>query len=309
MYNQFPQWEWYNFDSGAQNAEKIMELTDNCPIASRWVKNMNTREDNEMRIGTLEEGKELVCGTLLYAPDPDEADHNRIFHYYLTKKMLITVNFDFDILKKQRSDRVFLKLDKVEDAVDGFAVLLSGVMNNYLYGIDHFESKLKKVLDEVHQRKSSVLLKIYDLRQSLLKWKSYILPITEIVKGEEEAFLEKLAVNNEYIRLDKQTQRASYLIKEYQEEIDTLIHLEEVFSSQRGNEIIRSLTILTVMFTPLTALGALWGMNFKMMPELEWPLGYPMALALIILSTIWVYLYMKGKGWVGQKPKWDRKKN
>ncbi len=42
-----------------------------------------------------------------------------------------------------------------------------------------------------------------------------------------------------------------------------MIHLQEVVSSHRGNEIMKSLTVLTAVSTPLTALGALWGMNFN----------------------------------------------
>jgi hypothetical protein len=67
------------------------------------------------------------------------------------------------------------------------------------------------------------------------------------------------------------------LIREYEEELDSIIHLEEVISSHRGNEIMKTLTVLTIVFTPIMALGALWGMNFKHMPELEWKYGYLVA--------------------------------
>ena len=60
-----------------------------------------------------------------------------------------------------------------------------------------------------------------------------------------------------------------------------MIHLQEVVSSHRGNEIMKALTVLTAVSTPLTALGALWGMNFKYMPELEWKYSYLMALYLL----------------------------
>ncbi|MER2141826.1 MAG: CorA family divalent cation transporter, partial [Priestia megaterium] len=84
--------------------------------------------------------------------------------------------------------------------------------------------------------------------------------------------------------------------------------LEEVVSTHRGNEIMKALTLLTAISTPLTAFGALWGMNFKGMPELDWKFGYVYALILIVLSTVAIYLYLRMKGWTGDLLK-GRKKN
>ena len=64
------------------------------------------------------------------------------------------------------------------------------------------------------------------------------------------------------------------------------------------NEVIRILTVATTMFFPPTLLGTAWGMNFLWMPELAWPLGYPFALALMVVSAILPYLYFKRRGWL-----------
>ena len=89
------------------------------------------------------------------------------------------------------------------------------------------------------------------------------------------------------------------LLNEYEHEIDSLINLEEVISSHRGNEIMKTLTVMTSIFTPIMAYGALWGMNFKYMPEIEWRYGYYLSIFIIIISTILLYGYLKMKGWTG----------
>ena len=78
-----------------------------------------------------------------------------------------------------------------------------------------------------------------------------------------------------------------------------MAHLEEVVSTHRGNEIMKTLTVLTALFTPLMALSALWGMNFEAMPELKWKYGYLIAITLIAVSTLAIYLYLRMKGWMG----------
>ncbi len=64
------------------------------------------------------------------------------------------------------------------------------------------------------------------------------------------------------------------------------------------NGIIKIFSIASVVFLPPTLVASLYGMNFKAMPELEWALGYPFAIALMILSAIVPVWYFRHKGWL-----------
>ena len=55
--------------------------------------------------------------------------------------------------------------------------------------------------------------------------------------------------------------------------------------------------VVTVLLMPPTLIGAIYGMNFKNMPELEWPFGYPMAICLMILSGLIPFLWFRRKNW------------
>lgn len=55
--------------------------------------------------------------------------------------------------------------------------------------------------------------------------------------------------------------------------------------------------VATVLLMPPTLIGAIYGMNFRHMPELDWPLGYPMAIGLMILSGLIPFLWFRRKGW------------
>jgi len=57
------------------------------------------------------------------------------------------------------------------------------------------------------------------------------------------------------------------------------------------------LTIASVVGVPPTLLAGIWGMNFKLMPELSWDFGYPMAWFLIILSGVAPLIWFWRKGW------------
>jgi magnesium transporter len=64
------------------------------------------------------------------------------------------------------------------------------------------------------------------------------------------------------------------------------------------NNIIKIFSIAAVVFLPPTLVASAYGMNFEVMPELKWVLGYPFALVLMVVSAVLPYLYFKSKGWL-----------
>jgi magnesium transporter len=63
------------------------------------------------------------------------------------------------------------------------------------------------------------------------------------------------------------------------------------------NEVFKVLTIVSIAGIPPTVVAGIYGMNFKYMPEYNWPWGYPFGLAMIALSTIIPLIWFKLRGW------------
>jgi magnesium transporter len=64
------------------------------------------------------------------------------------------------------------------------------------------------------------------------------------------------------------------------------------------NSIIKIFSVAAVVFLPPTLVASIYGMNFDLMPELRWELGYPLAILLMIASAVLPYLYFKRRGWL-----------
>jgi magnesium transporter len=64
------------------------------------------------------------------------------------------------------------------------------------------------------------------------------------------------------------------------------------------NAIIKIFSVVAVVFLPPTLIASIYGMNFHHLPELDWTLGYPLALLLMLASAITPYLYFKRRGWL-----------
>ena len=105
-----------------------------------------------------------------------------------------------------------------------------------------------------------------------------------------------------------QSERASALLRDIEsllphnafvfDKINFLMDAAQGFINLEQNQIIKIFSIAAVVFLPPTLVASIYGMNFQYMPELQWLLGYPWALGLMVLSGIAPYWYFKRKGWL-----------
>jgi magnesium transporter len=92
----------------------------------------------------------------------------------------------------------------------------------------------------------------------------------------------------------------------------TVLKLRSTLATQAQNEEVRQLTHASyaqneeirkisawaaILFAP-TLVGTIYGMNFEHMPELNWILGYPAALTLMLLTSVVLYTVFKRRGWL-----------
>lgn len=82
------------------------------------------------------------------------------------------------------------------------------------------------------------------------------------------------------------------------EKVDFLMEAARGFINIEQNQIIKIFSIAAVVFLPPTLIASIYGMNFNLMPELNWSLGYPFAISLMIASGVAPYWYFKRKGWL-----------
>lgn len=94
-------------------------------------------------------------------------------------------------------------------------------------------------------------------------------------------------------------ERMEVLFERYEKEIDTMISMDNAISGFRGNEIMKTLTIVTTVFTPVMAVGAIWGMNFENLPWIQTRLGFTGVMLGTLLITAGMYYWMYLKGWTG----------
>ena len=82
---------------------------------------------------------------------------------------------------------------------------------------------------------------------------------------------------------------------------EILASLADVYlstQSNRMNSVMKTLTIFSAIFMPLTFIVGVYGMNFQYMPELNYPYGYFMTWSVMIVVTVGMFIYFKIKKWM-----------
>lgn len=91
------------------------------------------------------------------------------------------------------------------------------------------------------------------------------------------------------------------LVEHIKFSFDRLDYLQDTFLGYvniEQNKIIKIFTIVSVIFMPPTLIASIYGMNFSIMPELEKRWGYPAAILLMVLSSLFILYYFKKRKWL-----------
>lgn len=82
------------------------------------------------------------------------------------------------------------------------------------------------------------------------------------------------------------------------DKINFLMDATVGFININQNKIIKIFSVASVAFLPPTLIASIYGMNFRLLPELNWSLGYPFALVLMLASAVTPFWYFSRRGWL-----------
>jgi magnesium transporter len=82
------------------------------------------------------------------------------------------------------------------------------------------------------------------------------------------------------------------------DKINFLMDATVGFININQNKIIKIFSVASVAFLPPTLIASIYGMNFKILPELNWDFGYPFSLALMLISAVTPFWYFRKRGWL-----------
>jgi len=146
---------------------------------------------------------------------------------------------------------------------------------------------------------------MYEIRRDLLSIRRAIWPTRELLSTltrDTQAFVTE--TTRVYLRdCYDHAVRIIDLVEMYREVSTALMEVHYQRASNRLNEVMKVLTIITTLFIPPTLIAGIYGMNFEHMPELKMTFGYPLALMTMAVVSLVLLAFLHMKGWLRTKPR------
>ena len=178
--------------------------------------------------------------------------------------------------------------------------LIDTVVDHYFNIFERMGERVEELQDAVLQDPNpETLQEIQTLKREMLFLRKSVWPLRELisalVRGESSLITPDVGV---YFRdVYDHTIQVIDTIETFRDMLSGMMDIYLSSISNRMNEVMKVLTIIATIFIPLTFVVGLYGMNFKYMPELEWPWAYPAVWLIMITIFVSMVAWFKRKGW------------
>jgi magnesium transporter len=257
----------------------------------------------------------VVLRAARYLDDVEEVEFGEL-HIFVGPDFVVTVRHsespDLSVVRRRlESNPDLLRLGPeailyavMDRVVDDYAPVVAGLSND----IDEIET-------EVFSGDPQVSRRIYQLTREVIEFQRTVQPLGAMFQalaagfdkyGTDEELQRYLRdVEDHIIEVVEQVENFRQLLRDMLTVNATLVAQEQneemrrlsVAGHAQNEEVKRISAWAAILFAP-TVIGGIYGMNFTHMPELDWVWGYPMALLLMVGTSVGLYLAFKRRGWL-----------
>lgn len=183
-------------------------------------------------------------------------------------------------------------------------ILLDAVMENFYITLENEEDKVEDLINISKRSDDPIILeRIEKHRDNFNFLKRSIIPL-------RDSLYDIKSIKDDNVFNAIEIENFSFFARLYQKSLELLEQIESdmgslesasnfFFSAQthKMNEIMKTLTIVSAIFIPLTFIVGVYGMNFENMPELKYPYGYHLVIGIMVLMGIAMLIYFKKRRW------------
>jgi magnesium transporter len=186
----------------------------------------------------------------------------------------------------------------------GYHVLVALLETRVEYDADTIEdttdliTNLSKTLNTEDDLDEDILIRIKDLQEKVMVIRQTIVDKQRVISSmlKSDVFPAELLP-----RLSMIIKDINSLFEYTRFGFDRLDYLQDTFLglvNLQQNKIIKIFTVVSVIFLPPTLIASIYGMNFRVLPELNWAYGYPFSILLMVVFSAAVLWYFRRKKWL-----------
>lgn len=176
------------------------------------------------------------------------------------------------------------------------------IIDNYLEVLQSIDDDIGTLEDDIiNNPKERSQNQLYNHKREINNMRKHALPIREMLNSLLVYNENELIKENTKLYFRDAHDHAVQVVDMLDNNRELVASLMDLYLSQvsnKMNNVMKVLTVISVIFMPLTFIVGIYGMNFDNMPELHWNAGYYMVWGIIILITIIMLIYFRKKQWI-----------
>lgn len=183
-------------------------------------------------------------------------------------------------------------------------ILLDSIMENFYVTLEYEEDKIEELINLTKKSTDPIILeKIERHRDNFNFLKRSIIPLRDSlynINSIKEDNVFNVIENENFSFFNRLHQKSLELLEQIESDMGSLESASNFFFSaqtHKMNEIMKTLTIVSAIFIPLTFIVGVYGMNFEYMPELKYENGYYIIVSIMFLIVIGMIFYFKKRRW------------
>jgi magnesium transporter len=182
--------------------------------------------------------------------------------------------------------------------------LIDAMVDNCYPILEYYGERLETLEEEVIENpQRPTIMQIHAIKRELLLLRRALWPMRDVVMGLQRESHECLSAQSQTYLRDAYDHVVILLemIDTYREVGTGLTEIYMSSLSNRMNEIMKVLTLMTSIFVPLTFLAGVYGMNFKFQPEFQWEWSYPIFWGICITLATIMIVWFRRRGWISSR--------
>jgi magnesium transporter len=179
--------------------------------------------------------------------------------------------------------------------------LIDATVDYYFEVVEDIGSKIDAIDKQVLDSPTPTLLKqLHSLKNDLVKIRKAIWPLRDVINNLQRADSPLVRQETEVFLRDLHDHIIQLIetVETYRDLVSGLFDIYLSSQSNKTNDIIKVLTIITSIFVPLTFIVGVYGMNFQYLPELTWHFGYHGVWGVMIGIALGMVGYFRRRGWI-----------
>ncbi|MES2620108.1 MAG: magnesium/cobalt transporter CorA [Bacteroidota bacterium] len=213
---------------------------------------------------------------------------------------------EFGVFKKHIGDKLINNTGSIRKKGEDYLLytLLDVIIDHYFFVIENVEERVEKLEQEIFRHPhDSQLVTMQQLKGDVLYMRKNIVPVRDLITNLIRNEIDYFEADNKYYLRDLQDHMTRNVeeLDFLRDQLTSLMDLYYSLQTHKMNNVMKTLTSVSFVLLPLTFIASIYGMNFRVIPHADDPLGFYKVVAAMGILGLFLVVFAFRRNWISSK--------